>query len=169
MPAWQWRRLLRPRLVGLEHPAELETASRPVPHLTRDSAHSPSGLARGARQGTRSIYGSQHSEVHRVHLSRDCQSVRGRASIPRTLCLLHTEVGVMARSPISLDIKHKEYTGEYEIDRGVLHIFFEGQSKSSAVTGPSPELLARLLLIELVFQAPSWHASDTRFLGGNHS
>jgi hypothetical protein len=67
------------------------------------------------------------------------------------------------RSPISLDIKHKKYTGEYEIDRGVLHVFFEGQSKSSAVTGPNPELLARLLLIELVFQAPSWRASDTHF------
>jgi len=61
-----------------------------------------------------------------------------------------------ARSPISLDIKHKKYTGEYEIERGVLHVFFEGRSKSSTVTGPSPELLARLLLVELVFQAPSW-------------
>jgi hypothetical protein len=61
-----------------------------------------------------------------------------------------------ARSPISVDIKHKKYTGEYEFDHGVLHVFFEGQSRSSAITGPSPELLARLLFIELIFQAPSW-------------
>ena len=61
-----------------------------------------------------------------------------------------------ARSPISVDIKHKKYTGEYELDRGVLYVFFEGQSRSSAVTGPSPELLARLLFIELIFQVPSW-------------
>jgi hypothetical protein len=80
-----------------------------------------------------------------------------RATIPRTLCLLHTEVGFMsARSPISVDIKHRKYTGEYEIDRGVLYVFFEGQHKSSAITAPSPELLAQLLLIELVFHAPSW-------------
>jgi hypothetical protein len=61
-----------------------------------------------------------------------------------------------ARSPISVDIKHKKYTGEYEIDRSVLYVFFEGRSKSSAITGLGPELLARLLLIELVFHAPSW-------------
>jgi hypothetical protein len=73
-----------------------------------------------------------------------------RATIP-------TEVEFMsARSPISVDIKRKQYTGEYEIDRGVLYVFFEGQNKSSAITGPAPELLARLLLIELVFHAPSW-------------
>lgn len=61
-----------------------------------------------------------------------------------------------ARSQISVDIKHKKYTGEYELDHGVLHVFFDGQSRSSAVTGPSTELLARLLFIELIFQAPSW-------------
>ena len=79
------------------------------------------------------------------------------AEVPRTLCLLHIEGGFMsARSPISVDIKHKKYTAEYEIDRGVLYVFFEGRSKSSSITGPGPELLARLLLIELVFHAPSW-------------
>ena len=61
-----------------------------------------------------------------------------------------------ARSPISVDIKDKKYTGEYEIHGGVLNVFFEGQSRSSAMIGPSAELLARLLFIELLFQAPSW-------------
>jgi hypothetical protein len=80
-----------------------------------------------------------------------------RARIRRTLYLLHTAVEIMAaRSPISVDIKHKKYTGEYEIDHGVLNVFFEDRSKSTAMTGPGPELLARLLLIELVFHAPSW-------------
>jgi hypothetical protein len=72
------------------------------------------------------------------------------------------KLGTMAaRLPISMDIKHKKYSGEYEIDRGVLYVFFEGRNKSSAVTGPNPELLARLLLIELVFQAPSWREPNT--------
>src|SRR5262244_3255022 len=80
----------------------------------------------------------------------------------KDLVPLHTKLGIMTvRSPISLDIKHKKYTGEYEIDRGVLYVFFEGRNKSSAVTGPNPELLARLLLIELVFQAPSWREPNT--------
>lgn len=61
-----------------------------------------------------------------------------------------------ARSPISVAIRRKNYAGEYEIDGEVLYVFFEGQSRSSTVVSPSPELLARLLLIELVFQAPSW-------------
>lgn len=61
-----------------------------------------------------------------------------------------------ARSPISVDIKHKKYTGEYEIDGGVLYVFFEGRSKSCVITGSGTELLARLSLIELIFHAPSW-------------
>jgi hypothetical protein len=61
-----------------------------------------------------------------------------------------------SRSPISVDIKHKKYTGEYEINGGVLCVFFEGRSKSSSITDHGPELLARLVLIELVFHAPSW-------------
>jgi hypothetical protein len=61
-----------------------------------------------------------------------------------------------ARLPISVDIKRKNYAGEYEIDGGVLRVFFDGRSQSSAAIGSSPELLARLLLIELVFRAPSW-------------
>jgi len=61
-----------------------------------------------------------------------------------------------ARLPISVDIKRKNYAGEYEVDGGVLHVFFDGRSESSAVMSPGPELLARLLLIELVFKAPSW-------------
>lgn len=78
-----------------------------------------------------------------------------RAKISKTLSV--SKLGVMAlRSQVSLDIRNKNYTGEYEIAGGVLHVFFEGRNKSSAFTGPNPELLARLLLIELVFQAPSW-------------
>ena len=51
--------------------------------------------------------------------------------------------------------ERKAGTHEYEIDGGVLCVFFEGRSKSSSITGPGPEVLARLLLIELVFHAPS--------------
>jgi hypothetical protein len=80
-----------------------------------------------------------------------------RATITGTLGTLHGEVEFMSeRSPISVDISRKNYSGEYEIDGGILYVFFEGRSKSSAIMSPGPELLARLLLIELVFQAPSW-------------
>jgi hypothetical protein len=65
-----------------------------------------------------------------------------------------------SRSPIALDLKHKKYAGEYEIDGGILHVFFEGRSNSSAVIDRDPELLARLLLVELVFQVPSWRESQ---------
>jgi len=105
----------------------------------------------------RLVRGGQHSEVHGVHLSRNCQSVGCEQRYQEPCASCTRKLGVMAvRLPISMDIKHKKYTGEYEIDRGVLHVFFEGRNRSSAVTGPNPELLARLLLIELVFQAPSW-------------
>src|SRR6185312_8590879 len=60
------------------------------------------------------------------------------------------------RRLISIDIKHKNYAGEYEIDGGILYVFFQGRSTSSAVVSPGPELLARLLLIDLIFQTPSW-------------
>ena len=82
---------------------------------------------------------------------------RVRAMIKEHCASCTLQWGFMStRSPVSVDIKHKQYTGEYEIDAGVLYVFFEGRSKSSAVMIPSPDLLARLLLIELVFQAPSW-------------
>lgn len=77
--------------------------------------------------------------------------------IQRALCLLDTEVEFMStRLSVSVDIKHKQYNGEYEIDGGILYVFFEGRNKSSAAMSPSPDLVARLLLIELIFQAPSW-------------
>lgn len=91
-----------------------------------------------------------------VHLSRDCKTARCAQRYQEHRSS-RTQVGSMStRSPISVDIKHRQYTGEYEISGGVLYVFYEGRSKSSVVIDPSPELLARLLLIEMVFQAPSW-------------
>jgi hypothetical protein len=69
--------------------------------------------------------------------------------------------GTVARTSISLDIGQKKYIAEYELDHGVLHVFFGGRSASSAVTSPSLELVARLLLVELIFQTPSWREPDT--------
>jgi hypothetical protein len=63
---------------------------------------------------------------------------------------------VPTRSPISVDIKFKTYGGEYEIDGGILSVFFDGRSTSTALMSPSAEVLARLLLIDLIFQTPSW-------------
>jgi hypothetical protein len=79
------------------------------------------------------------------------------ATIPTRLRLSRIEVEFMSiRSPISIDIKRKNYAGEYEIDGGILYVFFQGRSTSSAVVSPGPELVARLLLIDLIFQTPSW-------------
>lgn len=62
-----------------------------------------------------------------------------------------------ARAPVSVDIKFKTYGGEYEVDGGILYVFFDGRSTSTAVMNSSAEVLARLLLIDLIFQTPSWH------------
>jgi hypothetical protein len=61
-----------------------------------------------------------------------------------------------ARSPLTVRFKGNDYAGEYEIDGGVLQVFFEGQSKATKVNSSNPDLLARLLLIELVYRVPSW-------------
>jgi hypothetical protein len=56
-----------------------------------------------------------------------------------------------ARSPLTVTFKRKDYVGEYEIDGGLVRVFFEGRTKTTKLNASSnPELLARLLLIELV-------------------
>ena len=60
------------------------------------------------------------------------------------------------RSPLKVRFKGNDYAGEYEIDGGVLQVFFEGHSKATKVNSSNPDLLARLLLIELVYRVPSW-------------
>ena len=61
-----------------------------------------------------------------------------------------------ARSPLTVRFKENDYAGEYEIDGGVLQVFFKDQSKATKVNSSNPDLLARLLLIELVYRVPSW-------------
>ena len=56
-----------------------------------------------------------------------------------------------ARSPLTVTFKGKKYAGEYEIDDGLVRVFFEGRNKTTKLnSSSSPEFLARLLLIELV-------------------
>ena len=54
------------------------------------------------------------------------------------------------RQRINVVYKGKDYVGEYEIEKGVLRVFYKKRTKASAVRTSDPELQARLLLIELV-------------------
>ena len=57
-----------------------------------------------------------------------------------------------AKSPLRVTFRRKDYVGEYEIDGGLVRVFFEGRNKTTKLNASSePELLARFLLIELVF------------------
>jgi hypothetical protein len=55
-----------------------------------------------------------------------------------------------ARSSVKVLLKGKEYAAEYDIDGTTLRVFFEGKSRTGQIRGSDPELLARLLLIELL-------------------
>ena len=52
--------------------------------------------------------------------------------------------------PVTVIVKGKNYTGEYQIGGRLLRVYFDGKSKTSSLSSPNPEFLARLLLIELV-------------------
>ena len=55
------------------------------------------------------------------------------------------------RSALRVSFKSKNYVGEYEIDEGLVRVYFEGRNKTTKLNGsPNPEFLARLLLIELI-------------------
>jgi hypothetical protein len=55
------------------------------------------------------------------------------------------------RSPLQVTFRGKDYAGEYEIDGGLVRVFFEERNKTIKLNGSSnPEFLARLLLIELI-------------------
>jgi hypothetical protein len=75
---------------------------------------------------------------------------------PTVRFCIFVKLDMAVRSSLTLTFKGKKHAGEYEIDGGVLSVFFEGRSKTSVITGTNPELLARLLLIELVYRVPSW-------------
>jgi len=55
------------------------------------------------------------------------------------------------RSPLQVSFRGKDYAGEYEIDGGLVRVFFEERNKTIKMNGSSnPEFVARLLLIELI-------------------
>jgi hypothetical protein len=54
------------------------------------------------------------------------------------------------RSSLKVIFRGKEYFGEYEVEGRMLRVFFDGRTKIGLVRGSNQELLARLLLIELV-------------------
>ena len=53
-------------------------------------------------------------------------------------------------SPFTVNFKGKEYSGDYQIADGIVTVFHDGKSKSTQVGGSQPEMLARLLLLEMV-------------------
>jgi len=55
------------------------------------------------------------------------------------------------RNPISIEIEGVRYDGRYGIHRGVMTVTYAGvDSKRTQVGGTPPEVLARMLLSELV-------------------
>jgi hypothetical protein len=54
------------------------------------------------------------------------------------------------RSEVTANFRGKEYVAEYEINGGVLSVFFGGKSKSRRILGVKTEFLAWKLLIEMV-------------------
>jgi hypothetical protein len=59
------------------------------------------------------------------------------------------------RSVVTVTYQGEEYGGEYELAGRVVRVFFKGGSKTGILTGPDAELLARILLIDLVSRAPA--------------
>jgi hypothetical protein len=53
------------------------------------------------------------------------------------------------KSPVNVLFRGTEYLGEY-LDGRMLHVFFDGKSKTGHIRGSDPQLLARLLFIELL-------------------
>ena len=51
---------------------------------------------------------------------------------------------------VTIILKGKKYEGEYALEGKSVRVSFVGRTKVRQNTGPDPELLARLLLIELV-------------------
>lgn len=54
------------------------------------------------------------------------------------------------RSKVTANFRGKDYVAEFEINGGVLTVFFEGKSKSRRILGVKTEFLAWKLLIEMV-------------------
>jgi hypothetical protein len=59
------------------------------------------------------------------------------------------------RSVVTVNYKGEEYGGEYELAGPVVRVFFKGGSKTGILRGSDAELLARILLIDLVRRAPA--------------
>ena len=51
---------------------------------------------------------------------------------------------------VVVTFRGKRYTGEYEVQGKALRVSFRDNSKTGLMTGSDPELMARLLLIELL-------------------
>jgi len=59
------------------------------------------------------------------------------------------------RSVVTVTYQGDEYSGECELAGRVVRVFFKGESKTGILRGSDAELLARILLIDLVSRAPA--------------
>lgn len=56
----------------------------------------------------------------------------------------------MSGVTVTITLKGTQYEGEYAVEGKTLRVYFAGRTKVRQITGSDPELLARLVLIELV-------------------
>lgn len=54
------------------------------------------------------------------------------------------------RIKVTVTLGGQEYIGEYELEDGLLRVFFDGKYKVAGSKSVEPGLIAKLLLIELV-------------------
>jgi hypothetical protein len=63
-------------------------------------------------------------------------------------CPSHTDKEKTMAKPERYEVK-TEIAGEYEVDDGMVTVFYSGREKSTQVGGSPPDVIARLLLGEL--------------------
>jgi len=60
------------------------------------------------------------------------------------------KASVSGAGKVTITLKGKKYEGEYAVEGKTMRVSFAGGTQVRQITGPDPELLARLVLIELV-------------------
>jgi len=60
------------------------------------------------------------------------------------------KASVSGGGKVTITLKGKKYEGEYAIEGQTMRVSFAGRTKVRQITGPDRQLLARLVLIELV-------------------
>jgi hypothetical protein len=69
------------------------------------------------------------------------------------------------RSSIEINFRGERYVGQYEITGRVIRVSYGGETKVGILRGLEPELLARILLVELVTRVVAAKTSTAKPFG----